>query len=158
MPQDGDRPAETAAELTERLAPIGPALLLETLERLEAGTLVAHPQDDSAMTYAPLMKREDGRTDWSMSAPEVYARVRGFDPWPGAFTTFRGKGLHIRRAALAAGFGAPGEILDAGDALTIACGGGALAATEVQLEGKPRMAAAAFVHGYQPRPGERLGA
>ncbi|MBI1353535.1 MAG: methionyl-tRNA formyltransferase [Acidobacteria bacterium] len=150
-------PDETAAELTDRLAPLGAELLLETLERAEAGTLMPQPQDEAAMTYAPLMQREDGRVDWSLPATEVYARVRGFDPWPGAFTSFRGKRLHIRRARMAEGSGQAGEILAVGESLTIACGGGgALAAVELQPEGKARMAAAAFCNGYQPRLGERL--
>lgn len=151
-------PNETATELTQRLAPMGAELLLETLAGLQAGSITPQPQEESAMTYAPMMKREDGWIDWSLSAAEIHNRIRGFDPWPGAFTEFSGKRLQIRRAHITEGTGAPGEILTAGDALTVACGaGGAIAATQVQPEGKARMAAAAFVNGYRPEPGARLG-
>ncbi len=149
---------ETASELTARLAPLGAELLLETLAGLEAGSITPRPQDESQMTYAPMMRREDGRLDWSLSAVEIHNRIRGFDTWPGAFTSFRGKRLHIRRARVADGEGAPGEILAAGETVAIACGGGgAIAATELQPEGKAVMAAGAFVNGYRPRVGERLG-
>ena len=151
-------PEETASELTGRLAPIGAALLIETLAGLEAGVIVPQPQDETQMTYAPMMKREDGWIDWNLSAVEVHNRVRGFDPWPGAFTTFNGKRLQIRRARIAQRAGAPGEVVEAAEALTVACGGGgAIAATEVQPEGKARMTAAAFINGYRPQIGDRLG-
>jgi len=150
-------PDETASELTARLAPLGAELLLETLAGLEAGVITPQPQDESQMTYAPMMKREDAAIDWTLPAAEIHNRVRGFDPWPGAYTTYRGKRLQIRRTRMAEGSGEPGEILATGEALTIACGGGAIAATELQPEGKPRMASAAFVNGYRPQIGDRLG-
>ena len=149
-------PNETASELTARLAPMGAELLLETLAGLPAGSITPQPQDESLMTYAPMMKREDGFIDWSLPAPEIHNRVRGFDPWPGAFTTFGGKRLQVRRCVLAEGAGEPGEILAASDVLTVACGSGAIAATEVQPDGKARMTAAAFVNGYRAKVGDRL--
>jgi methionyl-tRNA formyltransferase len=150
---------ELASEVMERLAPMGAALLVETLAGLEAGTLTPRPQDHDASTYAPMMKREDGEIDWNLSAREIHNRARGFDPWPGAFTAFRGKRLHLRRTEVTAGSGPAGAIVDAGDALVVGCGGGGLLrAAEVQVEGKARMRASDFANGYKPAPGERLGA
>lgn len=150
-------PDETASELSARLAPMGAELLMATLSGLEAGEITPQPQDESQMTYAPLMKREDAAIDWSLPATEIHNRVRGFDPWPGAFTAYRGKRLQIRRTRLTDAQGEPGKILAVSDGLTIACGEGAILATELQPEGKPRMAAAAFINGYRPQVGDRLG-
>jgi methionyl-tRNA formyltransferase len=149
---------ETASEVMERLAPMGADLLVETLAGLKAGTIMPQPQDDEASTYAPMMKREDGLIDWSLPAREIHNRARGFDPWPGAYTTFRGKRLHLRGTRTGEGTAAAGAIVEAGEALVIGCGGGGLLrAREVQLEGKARMRAADFANGYRPAPGERLG-
>jgi methionyl-tRNA formyltransferase len=106
-----------------------------------------------------MMKREDGEIDWNLSAQEIHNRARGFDPWPGAFTGFRGKRLHLRGTRVLEGSAPAGEIAEAGAALVVGCGGGGLlAASEVQVEGKARMRAADFANGYKPAPGERLGA
>lgn len=149
---------ETAGEVMERLAPLGAELLVETLAGLEAGTITPRPQDDQASTYAPMMKREDGEIDWSLSAREIHNRARGFDPWPGAYTRFRGKRLHLRGTRVRNGEAPAGQIVEAAEALVVGCGGGGLlAASEVQVEGKARMRAADFSNGYQPKPGERLG-
>ena len=150
---------ETASEVMERLAPMGAELLVETLAGLQSGTITPRPQDDEASTYAPMMKREDGEIDWSLPAQEIHNRARGFDPWPGAFTSFRGKRLHLRGTRVIDGTAPAGEIVEAGEALVVGCGaGGSLAAAEVQVEGKARMRAADFANGYRPTPGERLGA
>jgi methionyl-tRNA formyltransferase len=149
---------ETAAEVMERLAPMGAELLIETLAGLEAGRIVPQQQDEQASSYAPLMKREDGHINWSLSAREIHNRARGFDPWPGAYTTFRGKRLHLRRTRVGEGEAHPGAIVEAGDELVVGCGGGGLLrAGEVQVEGKARMPAADFANGYRPAPSERLG-
>lgn len=155
---------EYASELTERLAEIGADLLLETLQSVEAGDfglegVVPRPQDHEQATYAPIMKREDGLIDWRLSAREIYNRVRGFDPWPGAYTFLRGKRLHVIRARPAEtevdGL-APGELRIQAGRLLIGCGTGGLEPSELQAEGKRRMGVADFVNGYQPQPGERL--
>ena len=149
---------ETASEVMERLAPLGAELLIETLAGIEAGAISPRPQDDEASTYAPMMKREDGLIDWSLPAQQIHDRARGFDPWPGAYTTFRGKRLHLRSTRALDGHAAPGRIVEAGEALVLGCGGGGLlAASEVQVEGKARMRASDFSNGYQPAQGERLG-
>ncbi len=150
---------ETAGEVLARLAPMGAELLVETLAALESGGVAPRPQDDAASSYAPLMKREDGEIDWDLSARELHDRARGFDPWPGAYTSFRGRRLSLRGTRVREGSAAAGAIVEAGEALVVGCGGGGLlAAREVQLEGKARMAAADFANGYRPKPGERLGA
>lgn len=149
---------ETASEVLERLAPIGAELLIETLAGLEAGTITPQPQDEETSTYAPMMKREDGEIDWSLSAQEIHNRARGFDPWPGAYTRFRGKRLHLRGTQALSGEAPAGQILEDDEALVVGCGGGGLlAASEVQLEGKARMRASDFANGYRPQPDERLG-
>ena len=93
-------PDETAPQLSARLAEAGAPLIAETLRRLALGEInrseiTPEPQDSSQVTLAPPLKKEDGRIDWSLPAQKIYNRMRGFDPWPGAFTTFRGKTCHV---------------------------------------------------------------
>ncbi len=151
-------PDETASELGARLAPMGAELLLETLDALEAGSLRPVPQDHEKATYAPALKREDGRVDWRQSARQIYNRLRGFDPWPGIFSTFRGKRLRIHAARPSAAGGlAPGETAFAAGSLFAGCGAGRLELLEVQTEGKKRIAAADFARGYRLGGQEILG-
>ena len=151
-------PDETASELGARLAPMGAELLLETLDALEAGSLRPVPQDHEKATYAPVLKREDGRVDWRQSARQIYNRLRGFDPWPGIFSTFRGKRLRIHAARPSAAGGlAPGETAFAAGSLFAGCGAGRLELLEVQIEGKKRIAAADFARGYRLGGQEILG-
>jgi len=151
-------PEDTAETLAPRLAAIGADLMVETLPGLAAGTVQPRPQDHSRATLAPILKREDGLIDFRRPAAEIVNRSRGFQPWPGAFTSFRGKQLHIWGAKPAAATLAPGEIKVEGERLLVGCGANtALELLEVQLEGKKRMAARDFVHGYRPRPAEKLG-
>lgn len=151
-------PDETTPELAARLAPMGADLLIETLERLDRGEITPRKQIEEDATYAPIMKREDGLIDWNLSASDVYNRIRGFDPWPGSYTTIRGKRLHIRRARVADGpTPEPGRLATA-LGLIVGCGWGTcLQIDEVQLEGKNRISAEDFVRGYRPRPDELLG-
>lgn len=150
-------PDEHTPELAERLAAMGAKLLIETLKGLVADEITPVPQDHDASTYAPIMKREDGLINWEASATEVYNRLRGFDPWPGAYTHFRGKRLHIRQAQVVEGSAAPGCIVVDGNELKIGCGDGLLEAVELQPEGKRSMPAGAFINGYRPENGEQLG-
>ena len=148
---------DTAETLAPRLAAIGADLMVETLPGLAAGTIQPHPQDHSRATLAPILKREDGLIDFQRPAAEIVNRLRGFQPWPGAFTIFRGKQLQVWAAQAAASTLAPGEIKVEGDHLLVGCGANtALELLEVQPEGKKRMAAGDFVHGYRPRAGERF--
>lgn len=150
-------PEETAVELGSRLAVMGADLLVETLAGLAAGTIVPEPQDDSQATLAPLLKKEDGRIDWSAPATAIHNRVRGLQPWPGGFTTFRGQTLSVLRTRVAGvGQGAPGRIVSLRP-LLVTSGDGTLEIAEVQMEGRKRMAAADFVNGQRVRLDEVLG-
>lgn len=151
-------PDETASELNRRLAPIGAQLLLETLAGLERGELHATPQDHSAATVAPRIRREDGLIDWSLPARSIYNRLRGFDPWPGIYTFLRGKRLRIVRArAEPAGGIEPGRLRQADDAVAVGCGSGRLVLDEVRLEGRATVAALDFARGASLAPDEELG-
>jgi methionyl-tRNA formyltransferase len=154
-------PEDNAITLAPRLARIGAELMIETLHGLEAGSIQPRKQDHTQTTLAPILQKEDGKIDFNREAPEILNRLRGFQPWPGAFTSFRGRNLSLHRVRLAAsGLGplAPGEIKIAGEDLFLGCGAGtALQVLELQPEGKRRMTAKDFIHGYRPTPGERLG-
>ncbi len=158
MPID---PEDTAVTLAPRLAGMGAELMLETLRGLEAGSIQPRKQDPTEATLAPILEKEEGRIDFNREAPEILNRLRGFQPWPGAFTSFRDKNLTLHRARLAAyGMGplVPGEMKVAGEDLFLGCGEGtALQVVELQPEGKRRMSARDFIHGYRPKAGERLG-
>jgi methionyl-tRNA formyltransferase len=151
-------PSDTAVTLAPRMASIGADLMVKTLRGLKAGTVHPQPQDYAKATLAPILKKEDGEVDFQRTAQEILNRLRGFQPWPGAYTSFRGKNLHIWAAQPIERAVAAGELLVESGLLISGCGGGsALQLLEVQLEGKKRMPAADFVHGYQPRTGEILG-
>ncbi len=145
-------PEETAVELNARLSLLGADLLLETLDGLAAGAIAPRKQDSSQATLAPILKKEDGLIDWRRSAESIHNLVRGMQPWPGAFTTFRGQTLRIWRTRLAPG--SEPRPLGSGsflrlNPLTVACGAGALELIEVQLEGRRRMSAADFANGQR---------
>jgi methionyl-tRNA formyltransferase len=141
---------ETAVELSARLAVTGAELLERTLAGLS--TIKPEKQDHSQATLAPILKKEDGRIDWTRPAREIANRVRGFQPWPGCYTTWRGKRLAVWQARAQAGSGKTGEIRGS----RVACGEGTLELIEVQPEGKKRMTAEAFLNGHQVKDGEIL--
>jgi methionyl-tRNA formyltransferase len=145
---------DDAESLSRALSRLGAAALVDTLELLAADRLVPVRQDPSRVTVARIIEKEDGRLDFSRPAPQLAARVRAFTPWPGAFTTLRGKLLKVHRAravAVPGGAGAaPGEPLPSPH-WDVACGGGtALRLLEVQLEGKRRMSAEEARRGLGP--------
>jgi len=148
---------DTAETLAPTLAAIGADLIVDTLRGLQAGTIKPSSQDHAKATLAPILKKEDGRINFHGTAQEICNRMRGFQPWPGAFTTFRGRNLHIWDAAVSQRSLPPAELLIEGDLLFVGCGGNALAPLEVQPEGKKHMAVRDFVHGYRPQTGEKLG-
>ncbi len=151
---------DTAETLAPRLASIGAELMVETLRGLETGQIRPVPQDHSKATLAPILKKEDGRMDFSRSAGDLFNRMRGFRPWPGAFTTFKTKTLQVHRAepAQAPHLLQPGGIAVEGSHLFIGCGEGtALDLLEVQIEGRRRMSAQEFINGYRPKSAESLG-
>jgi methionyl-tRNA formyltransferase len=151
-------PTDTAETVAPTLAAIGADLMVDTLHGLQVGTIRPRPQDHTKASLAPILKKEDGRINFHQTAQEICNRLRGFQPWPGAFTMFRGKNLHVWDAAAAQGSLSPGELLVEGNRLIVGCAEGtALMTLEVQMEGKKRMPAEDFVHGYRPRSGERLG-
>ena len=149
---------DTAETLAPRLAAIGADLIIETLRGLTDGTLSSRPQQDKDATLAPILKKEDGRIDFSRSAQEIYNRLRGFQPWPGAFTTFRGKALNVTAAKLSEQQVPQAQLLVNDDCLFVGCGESTtLQLLEVQPEGKKRISARDFIHGYRPQMEERLG-
>lgn len=151
---------ETAPELMERLAEIGAGLLSDTLTRLDE--LTPRPQHDRDATFAPVLKKEDGLITWAQSAFLIERCVRGFQPWPNAYTTFKSKGLTIYRAEAIKSPGsdaAVGEIIAAQrDELLVSCGEQtALRLIEVQPEARKRMPARDFINGLHVKVGDRLG-
>jgi len=151
----------TSPELFESLSAIAADLMVETLSGLEQGTIVAQEQDDTCATLAPILTREDARIDFHCHACAIDQRFRGFQPWPGAFTTLRGKKLIVHAMhvdSLEHSNRKPGEIDLQGEQLLVTCGDGSvLVLDEVQMEGKKRMKAAEFLRGHQLRAGEMLG-
>jgi methionyl-tRNA formyltransferase len=151
-------PEDTSETLSPRLAAVGAELMIETLHGLSTGEIQPRPQEHAKATLAPILKKEDGRIDFHRTAQETCNRLRGFQPWPGAFTTFRGKTLQVWAAKPVVSEIAHGELLLQGDRLLAGSGEStALELLEVQPEGKKRMAARDFIHGYHPTTGEKLG-
>jgi methionyl-tRNA formyltransferase len=152
-------PDETTGSLQAKLAPIGARLLFETLRRLKVGSLIAEEQDESAVTFAPILKKEDGLIDWAQPAITIERRVRGFDPWPGAYSHIGGKLLKIFRARVvpADTKGSSGEVMraDAGG-LWVATSAGLLGLEEVQLENRKRLSVVEFLRGARIKAGDRL--
>ncbi len=161
------RPDDTALTLSARLAESGALLLVKTLGLLRHGALQAVPQDERLATYAPPLKKEDGRIDWTRSAKEIHNMMRGTTPWPGAYTLLNGKTLKIHSGSVrcdeaeeadAGGNNPPGTIIGISNGrLAVACKGSVFEITEVQLENKKRMSADEFMRGVRLKQGERLG-
>jgi methionyl-tRNA formyltransferase len=153
---------DTAETLGPKLASIGADLMVETLRGLQTGQVRPTLQDHSRATLTSILKKEDGRMDFARSARDLFNRLRGFQPWPGAFTTFKGKTLQVHRAQ-------PmhhtvkmtqGELAVDGTRLFVGCGKNedtTLEIIEVQPEGKRRITAQEFINGYQPKSGDHLG-
>ncbi len=150
---------ETAGSLHDRLAPLGARLLTEALQGLLAGTLRPTAQDHGRASLAPLLTKEDGRVDLTRPAREVDLRVRGLDPWPGAFTTLGDQPLKLFCSRVEpGGEGRPGEVLGVDRrGLLLACGQGSLRVAELQLPGRRRMPAGALLAGHPIPPGTVLG-
>ena len=154
-------PEENSVELGQRMAQAGADLLVETLAEVEAGTLRAQRQDSAQATLAPILKKEDGRVDWNWPARKIFNRSRGFLPWPGAYSYFRGQLFHIWKARVAEenSEGLPGCLMPIKKRLLVSSGEGTtLELLEVQVEGRKRMPADAFVNGHRLDENEILGA
>jgi methionyl-tRNA formyltransferase len=168
-------PRETTPELAARMAEAGAPLMVDTLKGVAAGTLAPRPQDHAQATYAPLLKKEDGRIDWSRPANEIYNRIRGFTPWPGAYTTFRERTCHIlgelvsneqqepasqqsTPATMPVQSSPPGTIRLAGAGLFVSCGGATeLRVLSVKRDGGKKVDALEFAAGTRLTEGERFG-
>lgn len=166
-------PTETTPELAARMSEAGAPLMEETLRGLAIGAIVPHPQNHADATVAPMLKKEDGRIDWNRPAQDIYNRMRGFAPWPGAYTTFRGQTCHLwgepvpesslpvevrNHPSLAAAQSAPGTLFGFKNDWFASCGKAtALRLQSVKLEGRKQVSPSEFVHGARLKPGERFG-
>ena len=156
---------ETTPELRVRLAEMGAPLMAKTLRKLAAGGLVGRAQEHGAATLAPMLKREDGRIDWARPAGEIFNRMKGFAPWPGAYTEFRGQTCHLRGRPSSEGKPTAGEasgelgiILVERDLVRVVCGRGSLLEiTHVKQEGRKEISAGEFARGARVVSGERFG-
>jgi methionyl-tRNA formyltransferase len=149
-------PDETAPELSRRMAEAGCPLVIDSLLRLDRGEITPRPQDNSLATHAPLLKKEDGNLNWSLSAAQLYNRIRGFDPWPGAYTYFRGQQCRVwgrpanrdaHRELLQPAMN-PGALALVEGEIFVACGESTWLRVEtIQLQGKKRITAREFANG-----------
>ena len=159
---------ETAPELAARMSEMGAPLMVETLRGLASGTLVPRAQDNAQASMAPMLKKEDGRINWSLPALEIFNRIRGFAPWPGAYTSFRGQTCHILGEPASKELseqhvqpgkpGAPGSLMVSKREVTVVCGGTTyLRLDRVKQEGRKQVSAAEFVNGAHLLTGEHFG-
>lgn len=154
------RADETAASLHDRLAELGAAMLGEQLNDILNGRITPTPQNDALSTYAPMIKKEDGRLDWRKTSAELDRHIRAMTPWPGAFTTWQGKNLKILAAKRVDGrlpAGEPGDVVLVGETAVILTQDGGLEPLQLQLAGKRAMTAADFARGRSDFVGSRLG-
>ena len=145
-------PEETGASLHDRLAELAPDALLQALRELRAGSAPRVPQDSSASTYAPKLRRDDGLIDWKLPAEVIVRKIRAYQPWPGAFTLLQGRHLKIFAAMTTDSTGPPGQLVSTDDQITIAAGAGAVSLLEIQPEGKRRMSVAEYLRGRPFEP------
>lgn len=167
-------PKENAPQLAARMSEAGAPLMEDTLRALAASTIVPLPQNRAEATVAPILKKEDGRIDWSSPAQEIYNRMRGLTPWPGAYTTFRDQTCHLLgepivdpnslpaelldSPSLAAARSVPGTLIGAKNDWLVSGGNATLLRLQsVKLEGRKQISAADFANGAHIRHGERFG-
>jgi methionyl-tRNA formyltransferase len=161
-------PTETAPQLAARMSEAGAPLIEQTLYGLVAGTIVPRSQNHAEATLAPILKKEDGRIDWHRPAQEIYNRMRGFAPWPGAYTTFRGQTCHLIADPVSdqvftsqlSGTAnvEPGTLFAEKNSLFVFCGSATvLRIQSVKLEGRKQVSASEFAIGARLKPGERFG-
>jgi methionyl-tRNA formyltransferase len=154
-------PDETAPELAARMSEMGANLVVDSLLKFDRGEIIPVPQDSQKASHAPILKKEDGRINWAHTARQIYNRMRGFTPWPGTFSTFRGQTCHLwGRAELSVtpeGDAAHGQIIISSKEIHVACGGSTILRLEfVQLEGRKRISGQEFSNGARLTPGERF--
>jgi len=149
---------DTSETLAPRLAAQGADLMIETLRGVQSATIQPRKQDDLHSSLAPILKKEDGLVDFSRRATEIYNRLRGFQPWPGAYTKFRGKNLQLHKVKPLESSVAPAELSIADNVMIVGCGHNtSLELLELQLEGKKRTTAKDFLQGYRAKAREKLG-
>jgi len=170
-------PRDTTETLSRKLSHLGAELLIETLPGWLAGEIEPRPQDDTQATYAPMIAKSDGAIDWKRTATEIDRMIRGFTPWPGAYTSYRGKTLKILRACPGFAMSArgislrstasatlppqherqvPGTVIESEGEMAVVTGDGLLLLERVQLAGKKAMDAKAFVRGQRDWVGSVL--
>jgi len=157
---------ETSAELSQRLSELGAEIVRSELPRVLSGELTPEPQDHARATLAPILSKQDGEVNWTLPARALHDLVRGFAPWPSAYTWLDDPHTHARtRLKLhrtrvldeTRAHAQPGELVAVGrDGIQVACGAGTLNVLELQLEGSRRMSAAEFLVGHRLAPGARL--
>ena len=149
--------SDTAGGLSIKLSEIGVRLLVRTLDGLDRGEIVPRPQDHAKATYAPLLKKENGLIGWGTASEDIFNKIRGFDPWPGAYTFYKGGRWGVWRAEVFEkrdSTHSPGEIIGAQpEGIVVATGDGALKVTEIQAEGKRRMPVAEYLRGHKVEKG-----
>jgi methionyl-tRNA formyltransferase len=155
-------PDETSPQLAEQMSEAGASLMIDSLRKLDAGEIAPRPQNASHASIAPKLEKEHGRIDWSLTAQQIYNRIRGLAPWPGAYTTFRGKLCHIwghvSKSATASTSMGPGTIFAGGGSVYVVCGDGSCLNLEAaHIEGRKRISAREFVSGARLESGERFG-
>ena len=154
-------PDESAPELSTRMSEIGAALIVDSLRRLDHGEISPQPQPLENVSHAPILKKEHGKIEWSRTAHQIYNRMRGFAPWPGAYTTFRGQTCQLwgrpEQKAAAGGRIVPGEIVPSTKDVYVVCGEGTCLRLEsVQIEGRKRISAREFANGAHFTAAERF--
>jgi methionyl-tRNA formyltransferase len=151
---------ETTPQLAARLADAGATLIAETLRGIARGELKGQAQDNAEATLAPILKREDGLIDWSLSAKQIYDRMRGFTPWPDSYSRFRSQTCHLHGVPVSNEEcdAVAGTILNLGGKLRVVCGRSSLLELNtVKLEGRKQVSAAEFANGARLQAGERFG-
>jgi methionyl-tRNA formyltransferase len=154
-------PDETSPELAARMSVMGAELIAESLLRFDRGEISPSPQEKKDATYAPILKKEAGRIDWGQPSQQIYNRMRGFTPWPGSYSTFRGQTCHLWVRPDAGGSAGalitPGEIVPSPNEIYVVCGGETCLRLEsVQIEGRKKISAREFGNGARLAPGERF--
>jgi methionyl-tRNA formyltransferase len=154
-------PDETSPELAARMSAIGADVIAESLLQFDRGEISPVAQDEKNASHAPILKKENGRIEWAQPAHKIYNRMRGFTPWPGSYSTFRGQTCHLWGRPDAGGTAeasiAPGEIVAAAKEFHVACGEGTrLLLESVQIEGRKKISAREFANGARLTPAERF--
>ena len=154
-------PDETSPELAARMSEVGAGLIVDSLLRFARGEITPRPQDPGKASYAPILKKENGRIEWTRTAPQIYNRMRGFAPWPGAYATFRGQTCHLwgrpGEGAAIEEQSAPGEIVSSAKEVYVVCGEGTrLRLESAQLEGRKRISAREFANGARLTSADRF--